>query len=435
MCGFGTNQNPSVSVAWNDPEHQVLITWQGIFLPSYDKRVSKEQEYSLHRYEAVTRLKSGESWSSFRNFGSNVNHVQSGSLNSSDGSIICWSEDNGEYSKHIKRISGTYYGSIDNLSSNGLFILVSNGSNFENTKAVAFNTSTEEPFLLTRCTNDFSQSPLEKQGQTQLIGISYGRSGIVSKYAIEFLFNIGDVILNGQVIKFIERNDTLRITSINQLNQDIRTEKMYLNSQSQLMFSNFYYVLNKYLANFLLSNEFFVEFKCQLIKEGTNEIVGTFEQVTFNNNNLNEYGNYGYLIDCQGIEPGLYYLQLKTTTNEDVKLSLSDIQRDNSILEKANYILRNFRGENIFTDYNLHQNYPNPFNPTTIINYQIKEGGLVTLKLYDILGVEIKTLVNEGKTQGKYSYNFNGSGLASGVYIYQLRVNDFVSSKKLMLLK
>lgn len=86
-------------------------------------------------------------------------------------------------------------------------------------------------------------------------------------------------------------------------------------------------------------------------------------------------------------------------------------------------------------EYNLFQNYPNPFNPTTTINYLIKEEGFVTLKLYDILGAEIKTLVNEEKTRGRYTYNFDGSGLTTGVYIYQLRINNFISSKKLLLVK
>ncbi|OGU50568.1 MAG: hypothetical protein A2006_02695, partial [Ignavibacteria bacterium GWC2_35_8] len=86
-------------------------------------------------------------------------------------------------------------------------------------------------------------------------------------------------------------------------------------------------------------------------------------------------------------------------------------------------------------DYKLLQNHPNPLNPTTTINYQLKENGLVTLKLYNVLGEEIKTLVNEEKTKGRYIYNFDGSDLATGVYIYHLRVNDFISSKKLMLLK
>lgn len=86
-------------------------------------------------------------------------------------------------------------------------------------------------------------------------------------------------------------------------------------------------------------------------------------------------------------------------------------------------------------EYYLYQNYPNPFNPATTINYQLPQTGFVTLKIYDILGKEVATIVNEQKSQGRYSVNFNAARLASGVYLYQIRVNDFVSSKKMLLLK
>jgi len=90
--------------------------------------------------------------------------------------------------------------------------------------------------------------------------------------------------------------------------------------------------------------------------------------------------------------------------------------------------------------YKLNQNYPNPFNPSTIINYQIPEEGFVTLKIYDILGKEVKTLVNENNQAGNYNIRFDASDLASGIYIYQIRVNNpasggYTASKKLVLIK
>jgi hypothetical protein len=97
--------------------------------------------------------------------------------------------------------------------------------------------------------------------------------------------------------------------------------------------------------------------------------------------------------------------------------------------------------EIIPTVYNLSQNYPNPFNPSTIINYQIPVEGFITLKVYDILGNEVKTLVNEQKAIGSYNIHFDASDLASGMYIYQISVNNpvgssgYTASKKLMLIK
>ncbi len=83
----------------------------------------------------------------------------------------------------------------------------------------------------------------------------------------------------------------------------------------------------------------------------------------------------------------------------------------------------------------LSQNYPNPFNPTTTIQYAISKPGYVTLKVYDILGKEITTLVNEQKLAGTYSINFSANKLTSGVYFYSIHVGSFTQTKKLLLLK
>ena len=86
-------------------------------------------------------------------------------------------------------------------------------------------------------------------------------------------------------------------------------------------------------------------------------------------------------------------------------------------------------------EFALMQNYPNPFNPSTKITFQIPESGLVSLKIYDVLGIEIATLVNEEKNPGKYEVDFNASNLSSGIYFYTLRAGNFVSIKKMMLIK
>jgi len=86
-------------------------------------------------------------------------------------------------------------------------------------------------------------------------------------------------------------------------------------------------------------------------------------------------------------------------------------------------------------NYFLTQNYPNPFNPTTKINFTLQERGFVKLKVYDILGMQVASLVDEEKSQGSYSVSFNGNSLPSGVYVYSLQVNDFLQNLKMILLK
>jgi hypothetical protein len=91
--------------------------------------------------------------------------------------------------------------------------------------------------------------------------------------------------------------------------------------------------------------------------------------------------------------------------------------------------------QQIPAEFALEQNFPNPFNPITKIMYQIPGDGHVLLRIYDTLGKEIITLVNAHKEAGRYSVEFNASNLPSGTYIYQLRVNDYTSIKKMILLK
>jgi hypothetical protein len=86
-------------------------------------------------------------------------------------------------------------------------------------------------------------------------------------------------------------------------------------------------------------------------------------------------------------------------------------------------------------NYSLSNNYPNPFNPSTKIVYQIPERGNVSLKLYDMLGKEVTTLVEEYRNEGRYEINFDAGNLASGIYVYQLRANNYIATKKMILMK
>jgi hypothetical protein len=85
--------------------------------------------------------------------------------------------------------------------------------------------------------------------------------------------------------------------------------------------------------------------------------------------------------------------------------------------------------------YNLAQNYPNPFNPSTKISYEIPKSGIVRLVVTDVLGREVKTLVNEFKQAGSYSLEFNASNYASGVYFYTIKSGDYMDTKKMVLIK
>jgi hypothetical protein len=136
-----------------------------------------------------------------------------------------------------------------------------------------------------------------------------------------------------------------------------------------------------------------------------NEYIG--EQITFR-----------YLIKTdQGVvDDGWYFDDLKVVLYESVPVNVNDIA-------------------GMINDYSLEQNYPNPFNPSTKIVFQIPESENVSLKIYDVLGNEIVSLINEKKDPGKYEIGFNASHLSSGIYFYTLRAGAFINTKKMILIK
>ena len=105
------------------------------------------------------------------------------------------------------------------------------------------------------------------------------------------------------------------------------------------------------------------------------------------------------------------------------------------IQAKVNIPASSINETEIPSNFELSQNFPNPFNPSTTINFSIPVSGNVVLKVYDILGREVSSLVNEVKEAGKHTINFDASNLNSGMYIYKLTVGNFTSSKKMMLVK
>ena len=87
------------------------------------------------------------------------------------------------------------------------------------------------------------------------------------------------------------------------------------------------------------------------------------------------------------------------------------------------------------THFGLEQNYPNPFNPSTRIKFEVPSWRLVTLKVFDVLGREVATLLDGNLKAGNYETTFDAKGLASGVYFYQMRAGEFTQTKRLILLK
>ncbi|RKY90989.1 MAG: hypothetical protein DRQ01_08365, partial [Ignavibacteriae bacterium] len=119
-------------------------------------------------------------------------------------------------------------------------------------------------------------------------------------------------------------------------------------------------------------------------------------------------------------------------------MNLSDAKEltEQILTNKFEEVMPVEKDENVLpSEYSLSQNYPNPFNPGTVINFSIPNSSFVTIKIYDVLGNEVVTLVSNQYSIGNYEVVFNASSLPSGIYFYQLRAEDFVKTKKMVLIK
>jgi Sortilin, neurotensin receptor 3,/Secretion system C-terminal sorting domain len=137
----------------------------------------------------------------------------------------------------------------------------------------------------------------------------------------------------------------------------------------------------------------------------------------FGNGTTTELHHYSYT--DQSVKTGKYSYRLKQI-DFDGNFNYSDAV-DIEVIAAKNFV--------------LNQNYPNPFNPTTRISFSIPQSGFATLKVYNVLGVEVATVLEKELTEGNYDFDFNASSLTSGVYYYTLKSGNFVETKKMMLLK
>jgi hypothetical protein len=179
----------------------------------------------------------------------------------------------------------------------------------------------------------------------------------------------------------------------------------------------------------------------------TSEVNGN--KVILNWNTLTEKNNLGFAVERKPKNSDNWeeigFVKGYGTTSEPVYYSYSDIPSANGIY---NYRLRqvDFDGTVSYStlsvaeyineiSFGLSQNYPNPFNPSTIIEYIIPEDAFVDIKIYDLLGKEVKSVLSEEKSKGFYSIQINGSDLSSGIYFYKLKAGNFVETKKMVLMR
>ena len=130
----------------------------------------------------------------------------------------------------------------------------------------------------------------------------------------------------------------------------------------------------------------------------------------------------------------IYDIEVKNIQN-GYELWISCASRGIAVLTVETSVTNEEEIINTPTDFVLNQNYPNPFNPTTTISFSIPFSGFTSLNVYDILGNEVATLVNEEKPAGNYEVSFNASSLPSGTYFYRIQAGLFIETRKMILMK
>lgn len=418
--GFSRNYKPSIIGCNNN--NDVKICWE-----AYRKTGAATDGgggwLPVGETKVFFRSKDNGIWSSFNSYGTGVNSANI-NRNSDNSFAFAWSEVSPNLNKFVRSDDINSF-HTNNTSGGG--VQICNYDNLNSMRLNSFSTSTV-PYSF-KLSNTFNLIPQSEEE------VFTDREGIIIDDTTAFYYSFGEITVDSEKVDFKEVPDTIIINNREKLNTYLISEPFNLNDNSLFTYAVQYGVTDSISADESLSGGKYVNFKLELIDNMTNEPISIFDDITFSEGNIIPFAKFVFQINPEGIGNRICLLKLSANDNLNINYALTKDYKDATNLAKTNYIKKSVMGNETVKSYILAQNFPNPFNPATTINYQLPKTGFVTLKIYDILGKEVATLVNEQKTRGRYSVNFDASHLASGVYIYQLRVNDYVSSKKMLLLK
>ncbi len=425
-CGYEKNYKPSITYLVQGNGQNAKLEWIGERNSEGEEEFEKSAAMAVEK-NAIFKSRDGLNWYYYTwAFGT---EVQSVNINRSGntGYVIAWSQKPGSNFEN-KFVKNTSFSSIKTFNTTGRDIQINEGTSYNDMYCNSFS-SLGLPYSF-----NLSQSVGSIQKENSRLHVSSGREGVINRDSSAIYFTLGDIEVNDQKIEFTEIIDNAPITNFELLNQNLVSEEFTLADNAHFSYSVQYGVLQKGESPSLSGNEY-VKFTVLLIDALTNEVIGLYDEIEYNTSNLGLYENILYEVDVTGIGNRQVKLKLVVTGNISAEFNVTTRIADESIIAKGNSRNINFQGSLAVTEYALEQNYPNPFNPVTTINYQIPKSGRVVVKVYDILGKEIATLVNEEKEIGRYSVNFDASKLSSGVYLYELVANDYRAVKKLMVIK
>lgn len=263
-----------------------------------------------------------------------------------------------------------------------------------------------------------------------------GRGLCLDKRDLHFYYSFGGLLVDGQSVGFVEADDWRDYGKLDTTNSVLVTEPFNVTKGSKFLFDEESGFTDSLGASCVLGDSGYVNCKVELVDNETGISIGTLKRVCMSAHSTPRYALISYEVDMSKIKPKKVKARVSIATNLDsIKVALVKSYDEVEVVDNPSVNRASLQILGIIADYVLNQNYPNPFNPTTEISYEIPKSGLVILKAYDVLGREVRTLVNEFQQEGRYSVILNAAGLSSGVYFYRLVSGNYVSTKKMLLMK
>lgn len=394
--------------------------------------------------------------------------VQSCSINrgggSSNSGFAAWSQGPSSWSNKSIRfdIGSPVSSSISTLSTSGKYLQAGNGagSDLSNMYVSSFYPFSSPYYFGTSGT----LGPLSKANPELVTG----RGFEIKNGDATFGYRFEDLNVDGKNIGFIDAPDTADYGKIEVLNNALVTEPFQINADSKVVFTEQSGFADSIATVKMLGKDGYINYKVELIDNATGKVIGTVKNVNLKSLNAHALKISSYSLNTGGLagktlrikitlEPN--FVSIKNSSDEaltqflqndkipiDIRNARKNARHSNLILIKSltekNETLAKSSFEqialdelNIPTSYALEQNYPNPFNPSTTISYTLPEDGKVLIKIFDVLGREVATLINGFSSSGKHNVVWDATRFASGIYFYRITFGNQTFYKKMLLMK
>jgi hypothetical protein len=260
------------------------------------------------------------------------------------------------------------------------------------------------------------------------------RRGVISIDSSEISLELGDIEVDGKQVAFINFNDTLTLNSWGEV---FLTESFEIKEGSTLHWRTDFRVKDRINLKKVLGKKAGITLILDIRDAENHQVLESIEIKKIKQIIPRDTSNQ-QTTKLKAKKPGRVYLKARIETTAGVMCgeSVVNCRYENEIIQLFKSSTPDIKTtEPMPSKFALYQNYPNPFNPSTTITFDLPRESKVTLRVYNTLGEEITTLISERRPAGKYECVWNSKSIASGIYIYRLEANNFVETRKMILLR